>query len=105
MYSMLGEPVMRAGSGAEFPLRLFREDPTQNRDLTPFLITQVTVTVPSLDEITPELVNEAVAKRVEEVRVEESAKAQTTEILPTQIRNMINRSVPHGRTESIKKGR
>lgn len=104
MYSITSKPYMKEGTGAIIPVRFFHDDPQLDRDLAPFRSTHAIATVPSLDALTPEIINAAVAKRAAEVKDEELNKQAAASELPAQVRDMIGRSVPHGRTEVMKKG-
>lgn len=58
------------GHGVLLDIEWFREDPGDDRDIIPILVDQVLIPAQSRDAVTPEMVDEAIARRLPSVEAE-----------------------------------
>ncbi len=99
MYSVIERIEMLNGTGALIHVNWYDDDPDVDRSARTFLSDQVIVPVPNLATLTPELIQEAVTKRANELSAK---RAPAQDAVPEHVRNMIKRATPHGRVAPAK---
>lgn len=92
------------GHGVLLDIEWFREDPGDDRDIMPVLIDSVLIPAPSVEAVTPEILDEAIAKRLPAVQAEFGEAKEPPQVTRAMLGKVYDAAMISSRVASRKAG-
>jgi hypothetical protein len=92
------------GNGVILDIDWFTEDPGDDRDVMPVLVDSILLPVPSVSAVTPDMVRDAIAKRLPEVEIELGVSANPPAATRAMLGKAIDASAIVAERQAVKRG-